>query len=276
MIGKQTLSVSVVIPCYNEENVILDCLHALLNQTELPDEIIVVDNNSTDATAKLANSMPEVTVISQSKQGIAWARNAGFDAAKSDVIARIDADTLVAENWIAQIKAKLRKPGVIGVSGPAEFYDHPFGLVADNIFNAWNLFGNKLISGSPILWGSNMAFYREYWLAVREQTNNDDYYWEDIDLSMRLLPFGQIVYSRHLRVATSARSTLTSPQEQARYFAHWPRTYAQFGRREWLTSRLLYLSLALLWLPAALAAPINRYRASVYRLERRWRAFLGI
>ena len=277
---KQTLTVSVVIPAYNEEAVIMTCLHALLEQTVKPDEIIVVDNNSTDSTAALVSTVNGVRLIREPKQGIAHARNAGFNAASSDIIARIDADTIVPADWIEQIRGQLSADGaLVGISGPASFYDHPFGRAADHTFNSWNYWGNRLIAGSPILWGSNMAFRRSAWLQVRDAVNNDDSYWEDVDLSMRVRSFGTIGYIRELQTATSARSCLASSTQLARYFARWPRTYAQFGFRTTIISRLLYLSLTLLWLPGVLAKPIARQkelaRVRQQRLQQRLKAWIG-
>lgn len=280
MKSKLMPSVTVVIPAYNEESVIVQCLRALANQTVAPDEIIVVDNNSTDATAALAANF-NVKLIFEPVQGIAAARNAGFDEASSDVIARIDADTIVSPDWVETIKRTFaRHDSIVGISGPAAFYDHPFGRIADFIFNSWNLAGNRVISGSSILWGSNMALKRQAWLKVRSSVNNDNEVWEDIDLTMRVKPFGEIKYLRSLRVKTSARSSLVSAGELARYFARWPRTYAQFGLSYRLKSRLMYLSLSVVWLPAMLAKPMTVYVESSkqrqQRVQQRLRNWLGI
>ena len=75
------MKVSVVIPAYNEEKYIVDCLKALSNQTIAPDEVIVVDNNSTDKTASLARQAG-AKVITVLEPGITPARTAGFNAAK--------------------------------------------------------------------------------------------------------------------------------------------------------------------------------------------------
>ena len=61
------IMISVVIPAYNEEKYIENCLKSLLSQEEMPDEIIVVDNNSTDQTSKIVKKYP-VTLISEKKK----------------------------------------------------------------------------------------------------------------------------------------------------------------------------------------------------------------
>src|ERR1035437_9820650 len=88
------MKVSVVIPAYNEEKYIGACLDSLMDQKEKPDEIIVVNNNSTDNTAKIVKKYP-VRLINEEQQGMIPARNRGFNEAKFEIIARTDADTIL-------------------------------------------------------------------------------------------------------------------------------------------------------------------------------------
>src|SRR3989344_7027794 len=119
------MKISVVIPAYNEEKHIGSCLEHFLKQEEKADEIIVVDNNSTDNTAKIANKYGAV-VVREVKQGMIHARNTGFNSATFEIIARTDADTYVPKNWIKLIKDNYAKnKNLAGLSGPASFYDFP-------------------------------------------------------------------------------------------------------------------------------------------------------
>ncbi|HEX7964030.1 MAG TPA: glycosyltransferase family A protein, partial [Candidatus Saccharimonadales bacterium] len=93
-------SVSIVIPAYNEERHLAACLEAIRAQSEPPLEVVVVDNNSTDRTAEIARRYPFVRVVHEERQGIVFARGAGFDAARGDIIARIDADIVLPAGWI--------------------------------------------------------------------------------------------------------------------------------------------------------------------------------
>ena len=64
------MKVSVVIPVYNEKKRIKKCLDSLLSQSEKPDEIIVVDNNSTDSTVSIVRKYKGVNLVHEKKQGI--------------------------------------------------------------------------------------------------------------------------------------------------------------------------------------------------------------
>ncbi len=100
---KHAPTISIIIPVFNEADHLRRCLAAIDAQTVAPTEIVVVDNNSTDKTVTVASRHPLVRVISEKKQGIVHARNAGFSAARGDIIARIDADTIVPTDWVARI-----------------------------------------------------------------------------------------------------------------------------------------------------------------------------
>jgi len=98
------MKVSVVIPVYNEEKYIENCLNSLMKQEEKPDEIIVVDNNCTDQTIFCVKKYRDIKIIKEKKQGIIAARNAGFNHAQGDIIARCDADAIMPKNWVKKIK----------------------------------------------------------------------------------------------------------------------------------------------------------------------------
>ncbi len=98
------------------------CLDALAAQTRLPDEIVVVDNGSTDDTAAVA-AAAGARVITQPVRGIYPATSAGYDAATGDVIARLDADSIPAPDWIAQIEYGMSQvEPLTAITGAADFY----------------------------------------------------------------------------------------------------------------------------------------------------------
>ena len=92
-----------MIPAYNEGKYIKRALKSVINQQIEADEIIVVDNNSTDRTSEIAKKLG-VKVIRERKQGMTPARDRGFNEAKYDIIARIDADVAVPPDWIKKIE----------------------------------------------------------------------------------------------------------------------------------------------------------------------------
>jgi hypothetical protein len=87
------MSVSVVIPCYNRAHLIGRSIQSALGQTVVPDEIIVVDDGSTDGSAAVARTFgSRMRVIEQENAGAAAARNRGIAAASGEWIAFLDSD----------------------------------------------------------------------------------------------------------------------------------------------------------------------------------------
>lgn len=103
--------ISVVVPVYNGEKYLENCLLSLLNQNYYNFEIIVVDNNSTDKTKLIINRLqtknPHIIYLSEKKQGRGSARNAGIDKAASEIIAMTDVDCIVPVNWLKEISSPI-------------------------------------------------------------------------------------------------------------------------------------------------------------------------
>ncbi|WP_417267480.1 glycosyltransferase family 2 protein [Celeribacter baekdonensis] len=86
--------ITCIIPAWNEEALIADAIESVLAQSHPVDELIVVDDGSTDRTADIASSYAKVRLIRQANAGLAGARNAGLYAAQGNYIAFLDADDL--------------------------------------------------------------------------------------------------------------------------------------------------------------------------------------
>lgn len=221
------LNLSVIIPAYNEEHHLKACLDALAAQTHKPDEVIVVDNNSSDATPQVAASYPFVRVVSEKKQGIVHARNAGFNAAQGDILCRIDSDTIVPPDWTQKIYDYFTKhPGTQAVTGDCYFYDVKGSRFIKPVHHAFYYDMQRLISGTYVLWGSNMALRKSAWRAVRDVCNLEAEVFEDIDLTFHLhdhkLPIRRL---KSLKAGVSMRRGDLGPIAAVRYLAPWPYTY---------------------------------------------------
>ena len=162
--GVLFMKVSVVIPAYNEEKFIKGCLQSLMEQEEKADEIIVVDNNSTDKTVKICKEFP-VEIVYEPVQGITSARNAGFDKAAFDLIARCDADTIVPYDWIEKIKADFRKSNIDLLAGPVSFYDGP---IKTSFPSRLFLFALKKLKKQHFTIGANMIITKAFWEKIKK------------------------------------------------------------------------------------------------------------
>ena len=215
------MKVSVVIPTYNEEKYIRKCLESVINQIVTADEIIVVNNNCTDKTEAIARKFG-VRIVYEKVQGMTPARNAGFNSAKYEIIARCDADAVVPKNWIKKIKSNFKKGGVDALTGPVFFNDSKIFKSKSTVpaHLAWKSF--RLISkGRNCLMGPNMSLTKNIWKKVKDIVNLDDKkVHEDMDLSLKIAKVhGKIGYDPTLAVGISARRLKKHPES---FFLEYP------------------------------------------------------
>ena len=106
------MQISVVIPTFNRLQTLIPAIESVCNQTSAVDEIIVVDDGSTDATSsEICRRYSQVKLIQQSNRGVSAARNAGIKQASFDWIALLDSDDSWLPEKITSIrKAKNRQP----------------------------------------------------------------------------------------------------------------------------------------------------------------------
>lgn len=112
--------ISIIIPAYNEEKRIKNCITSIIN-TEYPRnkyEIILVDDGSTDNTIQTAKqTLPTLKIIKTKHQGKVNALNQGIKQAKYDYVLTIDADTTIDKNFITNIAKPFKTTNIGAVAG---------------------------------------------------------------------------------------------------------------------------------------------------------------
>src|SRR5262249_32209677 len=103
------MTVTVIVCAYNEARLLSACLHSLRAQTRQPDEIIVVNNASTDDTATVAREVSGVLVVDEPVKGLVVARETARRNAHGDVLAYIDADCRAPIDWLARIGRRFER-----------------------------------------------------------------------------------------------------------------------------------------------------------------------
>ena len=96
--------VSIIVPIYNVEKYIKECIDSIINQTYKNLEIILVDDGSPDCCPKICDEYSKkdkrIKVIHKENGGLSSARNAGLDVAKGEYVSFIDSDDVVDEKFI--------------------------------------------------------------------------------------------------------------------------------------------------------------------------------
>lgn len=221
-------SVSVVIPVRDDAEALAQCLARLARQRVAPLEIVVVDNASSDASAAVAAAYG-ARVVREPALGIPPAAATGYDAARGDVIARCDADSLPGPDWVQRIAdAMARDPGLDAVTGTGFFHDVAPAwrwLLEAGYLGSYYLLTHLALGHTP-LWGSSMALRRSTWEQVRDTVHRDDpEVHDDMDLAFALGPTRRIRLDPRLRVGVSARS-LSGRAQRRRRLARARRTLA--------------------------------------------------
>ena len=129
------MKISAIIPAYNSQDYILDAIHSIQNQTHPVDEIIVIDDGSTDNTQQtLENQTSGIKYIKQKNQGPSAARNTGIKAAQGDWIAFLDADDQWTPNKIEkQLIALKHSPELHLIAGDMQEIDINNELITQSV-----------------------------------------------------------------------------------------------------------------------------------------------
>ncbi len=205
------MKVSLVVPMKNEESLISDFFNNLKRQTHVPEEIIVVDNNSDDRTVELVEEWrgrmrdagSSLVVLHCVHGHQAEARAVGCRTAKHPIIVFADADTIVNDEWVAEaVKLFEEDEGLVGAGGPM-FYRHRF-------MSGLHLLGflfYKLLPSTFAFYGSNAAFrrsayeqtggLRDYRVVADARRYSEPF--DDVFLSAQLKRVGKVLPFYHLR-----------------------------------------------------------------------------
>lgn len=118
-----SMKISAVVPVYNSEKFIADCLNSLLNQKMKFDEIIVVDDASTDKTVQVAKQFPVKVIELKENRGRSCARNVGLSKIKSNFVLFAEADAIYSKNFLQLCLKHFNDPKIGGVIGKQEVWN---------------------------------------------------------------------------------------------------------------------------------------------------------
>lgn len=208
------MKISLVIPAYNEERHLPQCLAAVereLARTPCDAEVIVVNNASTDRTGEIARSYAWVHVVDEPRKGLVRARHAGLMAATGELIANIDADTMLPEGWLKTVLEEFeREEGLAALSGPFIYYDlstFQRGLVRLFYFGGYlsHLVNHHVLHTGAMLQGGNFIVRRTYLEQAGGFDTSIEFYGEDTDVARRISKVGKVKWTFRLPMHASGR-----------------------------------------------------------------------
>ena len=206
------LTLSVIVCAHNEAGYLGTCLHSLLAQSRPPDEIIVVNNDSSDATGDVAARIDGVRVIDEPRRGLVVAREAGRRAATGDILVYVDADCRAPFQWLEKIERRfLKRPSLIALSGPYRFYD--WRASGRALIRAYDVTVAPLTQAlvkhvlriGTIFYGGNFAVRRTALERIGGFDTTIEFHGEDTNVGRRLHAIGRVELVGDCYLYTSAR-----------------------------------------------------------------------
>lgn len=202
--------ISIVIPAFNEEKYIGPCLASLTaHGGGAIGEILVVDNASTDGTAVAAAKFPGVRVIREERKGPSFARQRGFEEARSPLLCFIDADCRITPEWIKVAEREWsRHPEMVCLSGPYAYTADDLPSVFQRIF-AWVFWFMIAPVTAAItrfaVTGGNVMLRTDALKSIGGIDTSIPFYGDDTNLGRRLSKVGRVRFCTRFICYTSGR-----------------------------------------------------------------------
>ena len=206
------LTISVIVCAHNEARYLPACLHSLLAQTRRPDDILVVNNASTDETRAVALQIPHVRVVDEPRKGLVIARETGRLVSTGDVLVYVDADCRAPLTWLERIEARFAAdPALLALSGPYRYYDWDWwGRLLIRAYDftlapATQVLVKYLLRIGTVFYGGNFAVRREALERIGGFDTSIEFHGEDTNLGRRLFAVGKVGLFHDCFLHTSAR-----------------------------------------------------------------------
>ena len=213
MMKNGSIKLSIIVPAYNNEKYLIECLDSIKNQNLENYECIIIDDGSKDNTGKICDEYvsknPQFTVIHQENSGVSSARNKGIDSATGDYITFVDSDDLIsADTYKNAIDTIIQKECDVYCFGVAKYtnnkdislYDfktdnlqkmymkYPVYMnsVCNKVFNLKLLRENNIHFDSEIITSEDLLVsFKALSLSKKTVfTNNPDYLYRDNENSV--------------------------------------------------------------------------------------------
>lgn len=215
--------ISVYIPCYNAEKFIIKAVKSILNQTLVPDEVLVIDDGCTDRSIELITGFPVTVIDMGSNQGLAAARNRAYKVARNELIASIDADCEASPTWLEELLHGL--PGDCAGTG-----GKTIEAKQEHRADRWRAhhmplhWGDKAVVNPKVIYGANQLFrksaiFRVGLLDTSKVVEDYKIGFEDLELARKLYRAGYKLFYNPKAVVYHLRKD--TPESIIRQYWRW-------------------------------------------------------
>ena len=237
--------VSVYIPVYNGARYLRACIDGLLRQSFKPDEILVIDDGSLDATASIARSYGDAVRLIQhpTNLGLATARNNGLKEARNALVASLDVDCVPSTGWLGTLTMMIQMdPNIAGVGG--NLFENNRTEAADryratHMSQSWGEVGLK---NPAFLFGANAIYRRD---AIAKAGYYDPVFrtnGEDVDMCAKLRHHGyDLIYEPRAFAYHYRKDNVASVLRMN--WQHWRNPYVVYKPHESTSDLKQFLAL---------------------------------
>jgi glycosyltransferase involved in cell wall biosynthesis len=206
------MRLSVIVCAHNEARYLPACLYSLLAQSRPADEILVINNASTDETGAVAAQIPGVRVVDEPRKGLVVARETARQHSTGDILVYLDADCRAPLTWLARVERRFgRDAALLALSGPYRYYDWDWwGRLLIRAYDvtlapATQLLVKHLLRIGTVFYGGNFAVRRTALEAIGGFDTSIEFHGEDTNLGRRLFAHGRVRLCHDCYLFTSAR-----------------------------------------------------------------------
>lgn len=208
------MKLSFVIPAYNEEASIGNCLASIARERRGKSydiEVVVVNNASNDKTKEVALRYEGVRVVDEPVKGIVHARKAGYNASTGEIVANVDADNVLTRGWIDTVFEEFANDEkLVALSGPLVYNDLPYTIVFFvglfyYVAYVIYLVNRFVLRIGSMIQGGNFIIRRSALQEIGGFDTSITFYGEDADLARRLHHVGRVKFTFRLPIYGSGR-----------------------------------------------------------------------
>lgn len=229
------LSITVAVPCWNGRDYIKTCMNAISDQTRKPDEVLFVDDGSTDGSPDVAALFPVRVLLSDRRRGLGAARNRALKEAQGDIVVYVDVDTRAMPDLLEVLLRSYSCAAVGGVGGRGVELDQ------NGLANRWRRHfwvqtqGTSRIYDTWMLSGICSSYRRT---ALLDVGGMDEFFrtnGEDVDIGLRLRTKGwRLVYDPNAIVIHHRRDSVRSLSRLTARHTFWQcRALRRNGQSSW-------------------------------------------
>ena len=186
------VKISFVVPNFNEEETIAMCLDSIIRAKGFEDEIIVIDNGSTDNSVDIVKTYSDVILVIKTEATVAAVRNAGVKVASGDILAFIDADCILSNDWRKHLLVMLESTSVAATGSRVGLPEK-----ACWIEKAW--YSQRKVSAGKVNYinSGNLVVWKKFFIEVGG-FDEELITGEDSEFCWRLEQAGHIVFENPL------------------------------------------------------------------------------